>query len=120
MTQSWRGAMTELHPILQYYAKAVPTPPGFTSREIVRRAIEFDGPPRIPHSFIQPLEADVTAVAAGARGDAGRPRRGCRHLRRAGGRDGVRRLGRWPAQLGNAVGPRGGAPASGSERPRQL
>jgi hypothetical protein len=62
--------MTELHPILQYYAKAVPTPPGFTSRGIVRRAIEFDGPPRIPYSFIQPLESDFTELAAVASGDA--------------------------------------------------
>ena len=62
--------MTTLHPILQYYAKPVPTPPGFTSHEIVRRAIEFDGPPRIPYSFIQPLESDFTELAAVASGDA--------------------------------------------------
>jgi hypothetical protein len=36
----------------------VPTPDGMTSREIVRRAIEFDGPPRIPYSFMSPLVSD--------------------------------------------------------------
>jgi hypothetical protein len=36
----------------------------------VRRAIEFDGPPRIPYSFIQPLESDFTELAAVASGDA--------------------------------------------------
>jgi len=50
--------------------KPVPTPPGFTSREIVRRAIEFDGPPRVPYSFIQPLESDFVELAAVAPGDA--------------------------------------------------
>jgi hypothetical protein len=35
-----------------------PTPAGVTSREIVRRAIEFDEPPRVPYSFISPLESD--------------------------------------------------------------
>jgi hypothetical protein len=35
-----------------------PAPPGMNSREIVRRAIEFDGPPRIPYSFMVPLETD--------------------------------------------------------------
>jgi hypothetical protein len=36
----------------------VPTPVGTPSREIVRRAIEFEQPPRVPYSFIQPLESD--------------------------------------------------------------
>lgn len=49
--------------LLQAYLKPVPTPPGVTSREIVRRAIEFDGPPRIPYSFIQPLESDFVELA---------------------------------------------------------
>jgi hypothetical protein len=44
--------------------KPVPTPEGFTSREIVRRAIEFDSPPRIPYSFIEPLESDFVELAA--------------------------------------------------------
>jgi len=54
----------------QAYVNPVPTPPGFTSREIVRRAIEFEGPPRIPYSFIQPLESDFVELAAVAPGDA--------------------------------------------------
>src|SRR4030067_3254137 len=61
--------MAELHPIWQYYLKPVPTPPGFRSYETVRRAIEFDGPPRIPYSFIQPLESDFVELAAVAGGD---------------------------------------------------
>ncbi len=36
----------------------VPTPEGMTSREIVRRAIEFDRPPRVPYSFMRPLLSD--------------------------------------------------------------
>jgi hypothetical protein len=36
----------------------VPTPEGMTSREIVRRAIEFDAPPRVPYSFMSPLQTD--------------------------------------------------------------
>ena len=35
-----------------------PLPEGFSSREIVRRAIEFEGPPRVPYSFIDPLQTD--------------------------------------------------------------
>lgn len=51
------------------YLRRVPTPPGFTSHEIARRAIEFEGPPRIPYSFIQPLESDfVEGVAAAGSG----------------------------------------------------
>ncbi len=56
--------------IWEPYVKRVPTPAGFTSREIVRRAIEFDGPPRIPYSFMQPLESDFVELAAVAPGDA--------------------------------------------------
>jgi hypothetical protein len=41
----------------------VPTPPGFTSREVVRRAIEFDRPPRIPYSFVDPLVSDFADVS---------------------------------------------------------
>ena len=44
---------------LEGYLRPVPTPPGFTSREIVRRAVEFDGPPRIPYCFAEPLESDI-------------------------------------------------------------
>jgi uroporphyrinogen decarboxylase len=48
----------------QQYVRPVPTPPGFTSREIVRRAIEFADPPRIPYSFIEPLESDFVELGA--------------------------------------------------------
>jgi hypothetical protein len=41
-----------------------PTPPGMTSREIVQRAIEFGGPPRIPYSFIHPLKSDFFEAVA--------------------------------------------------------
>jgi uroporphyrinogen decarboxylase len=53
---------------LPNYLKAQPAPPGVTSREIVRRAMEFDGPPRIPYSFIQPLESDFVELAVVAPG----------------------------------------------------
>ena len=49
--------------LFQHYVKPVPTPPGFSSYEIVRRAIEFDAPPRIPYSFIEPLESDFVELA---------------------------------------------------------
>ena len=51
------------------YLKPVPAPSGFTSREIVRRAIEMDNPPRIPYSFIQPLESDFVELAVVTGGD---------------------------------------------------
>lgn len=50
--------------LFQQYVKPVPTPAGFTSYEIVRRAIEFDEPPRIPYSFMEPLESDFVELAA--------------------------------------------------------
>jgi len=50
--------------LLATYLKPAPVPDGFTSHEIVRRAIEFDGPPRIPFSFIQPLQSDFFELAA--------------------------------------------------------
>jgi hypothetical protein len=53
---------------LPNYLKPQPAPPGVTSREIVRRAIEFDGPPRVPYSFIQPLESDFVELAVVAPG----------------------------------------------------
>lgn len=55
---------------LQEYLKPVPTPPGVSSRDIVRRAIEFDGPPRIPYSFLEPLESDFVELAAVIEGRA--------------------------------------------------
>lgn len=48
----------------QQYVRPVPAPAGFTSREIVRRAIEFADPPRIPYSFIEPLESDFVELGA--------------------------------------------------------
>jgi len=35
-----------------------PVPPGMNSREIVRRAIAFDDPPRFPYSFMLPMKTD--------------------------------------------------------------
>ena len=49
--------------VFQAYLDPVPTPPGFTSRDIVRRAIERDNPPRIPYSFVDPFESDIAEVS---------------------------------------------------------
>lgn len=49
--------------ILKRYLAPLPTPDGFTSREIVRRAIEFDNPPRVPYSFVEPLQSDFAELA---------------------------------------------------------
>ena len=65
--------------LLEDYLKPVPTPPGVTSREIVRRAIEFADPPRIPYSFIMPFESDflelsvVKSLASEVPGEPPRP-----------------------------------------------
>jgi hypothetical protein len=40
-----------------------PAPAGTTSREIVRRAIAFAGPPRIPYSFVEPVRSDFFELA---------------------------------------------------------
>jgi hypothetical protein len=48
---------------LKGYLAPVPTPEGFTSREIVRRAIEFDNPPRVPYSFVEPPQSDFVELA---------------------------------------------------------
>lgn len=48
----------------QQYIQPVPTPAGLTSYEIVRRAIEFADPPRVPYSFIEPLQSDFIELAA--------------------------------------------------------
>ncbi len=53
----------KLKEILDEYLKPTPVPPGMTSREIVRRAIEFEDPPRIPYSFIVPLKSDFFEAA---------------------------------------------------------
>lgn len=43
---------------------AAPAPEGFSSREIVRRAIDFEGPPRVPYSFFNPLQSDFFEAVA--------------------------------------------------------
>jgi hypothetical protein len=40
-----------------------PAPTGVTSRDIVRRAIRCEGPPRIPYSFVEPLRSDFFELA---------------------------------------------------------
>jgi uroporphyrinogen decarboxylase len=43
--------------------RRVPTPRGMPSREIVRRAIEFDNPPRIPYYFLyHPSATDMIVI----------------------------------------------------------
>ena len=43
-----------------------PVPEGMTSREIVRRAIEFEDPPRIPYSFqLHPNRSDIMLFGIG-------------------------------------------------------
>ncbi len=49
--------------LLAAYLRPTPAPEGHTSREIVRRAIEFENPPRIPYSFVNPLESDFFELA---------------------------------------------------------
>ncbi len=43
--------------------ESVPSVNGMTSREIVRRAIEFETPPRIPYSFVEPARGDFFELA---------------------------------------------------------
>jgi len=69
--------------IIARYLEPTPLPPGVTSREIVCRAIEFDGPARIPFSFIQPFESDfcemaIVSALLGRRDGAGGRRSGRR------------------------------------------
>jgi hypothetical protein len=59
--------------LAEAYLRPVPTPQGFTSREIVRRAIEFDDPPRVPYSFIEPLESDFVELAVFTGGNTSMP-----------------------------------------------
>jgi hypothetical protein len=67
----------ELEQILLGYLEPLPAPRGMNSREIVRKAIEFDSPPRIPYSFFRPLRSDfcelVILEEAILGGIAGRP-----------------------------------------------
>jgi hypothetical protein len=66
-----------LEGLMERLLAPTPTPSGMTSREIVRRAIEFDGPPRVPYSFISPLESDFfeTVILQAVRGAPGGARR---------------------------------------------
>jgi hypothetical protein len=50
--------------LLELYLLPTPIPPGMVSRDVVRKAIEFDRPPRIPFSFINPLQSDFFEIAA--------------------------------------------------------
>jgi hypothetical protein len=52
------GMVTVPELLMERLLEPQPTPPGMTSREIVRRTIEFDDPPRIPYSFMVPLKTD--------------------------------------------------------------
>jgi uroporphyrinogen decarboxylase len=64
---------------LEQYLEPRPTPAGMTSREIVRRAIEFESPPRIPYSFSMPFGGDffeaIIARVLFAGSSATRPRK---------------------------------------------
>ena len=51
------------HEFLKQYARSLPSPEGSSSREIVRRAITFDTPPRIPYCFSIPFESDFFETA---------------------------------------------------------
>ena len=43
---------------------STPLPPGVSSRELVRRAISFDRPPRLPYALIMPVRSDFFELAA--------------------------------------------------------
>ena len=45
------------------YLAPVPTPAGMTSRELVRHAVTFGEPPRIPYACISPLHSDFCELA---------------------------------------------------------
>ena len=53
-----------IQPLLDFYLQPTPTPEGMTSREIVTRSIEFRDPPRVPYSFIAPVQSDFFEAAA--------------------------------------------------------
>jgi len=75
-----RGRATldeRLKTLVEAMVAPVPTPEGMTSREIVRRAIELDRPPRVPYSFQPPFGSDffepiALAVIAGPRSNRSR------------------------------------------------
>ena len=47
-----------LESALNVFLKETPAPEGMTGRDIVKKAIEFDSPPRVPYSFVHPRESD--------------------------------------------------------------
>jgi uroporphyrinogen decarboxylase len=63
---------------LEQYLEPQPAPPGLTSRDIVKQAIEFKGPPRVPYSFLPPFGSDffeaisLRSLLAGAKTSARR------------------------------------------------
>jgi uroporphyrinogen decarboxylase len=54
---------TELDSWFEAAVAPQPVPPGASSRDIVWKAIEFAGPPRIPYSFVEPLRSDFFELA---------------------------------------------------------
>jgi len=64
--------------MLDQYIQAIQSPSDISSRDIVRQAIEFQLPPRIPYSFINPLKSDFceTAVVAALTGSRTREKGG--------------------------------------------
>ncbi len=69
--------------IIAKYLEPTPVPAGVTSREIVRKAIEFEAPERIPYSFIRPFESDFCEMAVlgallGGKGEGRAPSAGSR------------------------------------------
>jgi hypothetical protein len=53
-----------LQQMVEVYLQPTPAPEGMTSREIVQKAIEFRNPPRVPYSFIAPVQSDFFETAA--------------------------------------------------------
>ncbi len=49
---------TSFEDAVKEYLTPVPTPAGLSSRELVRKAIEFDNPPCLPYSSMSPLSGD--------------------------------------------------------------
>ena len=53
-----------IQPLLDFYLQPTPTPEGIKSREIVTRSVEFRDPPRVPYSFVAPVQSDFFEAAA--------------------------------------------------------
>ncbi|MCP3984929.1 MAG: hypothetical protein GY723_11105, partial [bacterium] len=72
------GAEQRLEGLMTALLAPTAVPGGVTSREIVARAIEFRKPPRVPYSFIMPLETDffesaILPAVGGLQGSGGKP-----------------------------------------------